>query len=75
MNVFTAMTVIAIVYIVAEMIKYVATAKTRHLKSSANNQQAQELTQEVAKLKERVSTLEAIVTDKNYDLSKEIDRL
>ena len=75
MNVFTAMTVIAIVYIVAEMIKYVATAKTRHSKSSANNQQAQELTQEVAKLKERVSTLEAIVTDKNYDLSKEIDRL
>ena len=71
MNLFTAMMVVAIVAIVAEMIKSLAKSK----KHAINPQENKQVEQELAQLKERVSTLEAIVTDKNYDLGKEIDRL
>ena len=71
MNIFTAITVVAIVAIVAEMIKSLAKSK----RPVANHQQNRQLEQELAQLKERVSTLEAIVTDKNYDLGREIDKL
>ena len=72
MSVFTALTVIAIVAIVAEMIKSLAKSRGLH---SSKQQQNQQLEQKIAQLQERVATLEAIVTDKNYDLSKEIDQL
>ena len=72
MNVFTALTVIAIVAIIANTIKAIAVGRGP---KPVKNQIPPELEQQVEQLKERVAALEAIVTDKNYDLSKEIDRL
>lgn len=72
MNVFTMVTVVAIVAIVAEMIKSLANAKTKNANTKRDTQQFE---QEIDQLKDRVAALEAIVTDKNYDLSKEIDKL
>jgi hypothetical protein len=40
--------------------------------SSANNDSLQ---QEIADLKQRVATLEAIVTDKSYNLKQQINQL
>lgn len=71
MNIFTALTVVGIVAIIAEMIKTLSRNRNPIAKGQQNNQ----IEKELAQLKERISTLEAIVTDKNYDLSKEIDRL
>lgn len=71
MSLSTAIMIIAVVAIVAETIKSLAKNKKHAIAPQENKQVEQEL----AQLKERISTLEAIVTDKNYDLGKEIDRL
>ncbi|MCE9686933.1 hypothetical protein LZP73_12090 [Shewanella sp. AS16] len=44
-------------------------------KSAADDEIIQALQAEIGKLKARVSTLETIVTDKNYQLGEEINRL
>lgn len=43
--------------------------------ANVESQQIDNLKAELAKLKDRVVTLEKIVTDKSYQLSDEIDRL
>ena len=45
------------------------------LASSQNNPNQDALKKEIDTLKQRVATLEAIVTDKSYSLKQEIDRL
>ncbi|MEN3157283.1 hypothetical protein ABC502_02750 [Alkalimonas sp. NCh-2] len=44
-------------------------------KSIANKEDFKALEDEVKRLKERVSTLESIVTDKSYQLKEQINRL
>ncbi|NMH65408.1 hypothetical protein [Shewanella salipaludis] len=44
-------------------------------KSATDDETIQALQAEIGKLKTRVSTLETIVTDKNYQLGEEINRL
>ena len=72
MNIFTALTVVAIVAIVAGTIKSLA---NNRYKKTASTIDTQDFELQIEQLKQRVSTLEAIVTDKNYDLDKQIDRL
>lgn len=45
------------------------------LATSQNNPSQDALKQEIDSLKQRVATLEAIVTDKSYSLKQEIERL
>jgi len=45
------------------------------LASSQNHPNQDALKQEIDSLKQRVATLEAIVTDKSYSLKQEIERL
>ncbi|WP_438862709.1 hypothetical protein [Neptunicella sp.] len=66
----TAIAIVAIVFFgVAEIIKQ---AKKKNPSSSQPNDG---LEQQINALKERVETLEKIVTDENYDLKKQFDTL
>lgn len=72
MNV-TAVAIIAIIFgctiaMVSMIIKY-------KNESKIHSQDNHELESEIAKLKERVATLEKIVTDENYNLKKEFEKL
>ncbi|MDX5405746.1 MAG: hypothetical protein LPK11_01725 [Chromatiaceae bacterium] len=44
-------------------------------KAKANSQDVSELKAELEKMKQRIATLESIVTDKSYQLKEQINRL
>lgn len=68
-------TAIAIVGIIAWTIVSITGATKDKRAAKKNSYQSDELTKEVAALKERVSVLEKIVTDEKYDLKKQFDAL
>ena len=69
------MTAVAIVAICAwALVTIIESAKDKKGKK-LNTKEADAYKTEIAELKERVATLEAIVTDEKYQLNKEISRL
>ena len=72
MNLFTMITIIVIAALVSSLAH--AWIKSRKIKSVDLSPLENRLS-EVESLSERVKVLEAIVTDKGYDLKKEIDAL
>lgn len=83
MNPFEAMVIIAIFAIIANVIKSKRVSQPKTKKRSARHEQDdhedvatnQELQLEIMAMRKRIAALEAIVTDKSYDLKKEIDDL
>ncbi|WP_373284977.1 MULTISPECIES: hypothetical protein [Bowmanella] len=68
------MTAVAIVAIVCWAL--VELVNSRHKKApKLNETELNNLKQELSTLKERVQTLEKIVTDENYDLKRQFDNL
>ena len=63
-----------IIIVVASFIFQMYKMKHQDKVESATDQE-QDLKEEIELLKERVATLESIVTDKGYQLNKEIDEL
>ena len=70
MGFWTAMVVIVAITSVVGMITSISKHKAKHAGASSDAQTAG-LEQEVAALKERIATLEKIVTDPSYDLKKQ----
>ncbi len=69
------LTAIAIVGIIAWAIVTITGSSKDKRAAKKNNHLNDELTKEVAALKERVSVLEKIVTDEKYDLKKQFEAL
>ena len=72
MHVFEFIILIMIVIGIFEFLKQRQKTQAATAKSS---QSQQELQDELDKVKQRLAVLESIVTDKGYDLKKEIDEL
>lgn len=68
-------TAIAIVAIICWAIVELTNGAKTKKKSKASQQKESELEQQVVELKERVETLEKIVTDEKYDLHRQFDDL
>ena len=69
-------TAVAIIGIIFGSIYAVVNAILKHLKESKKMKTGDDSTQqEIQNLKERVATLERIVTDDKYQLNKEFDSL
>ena len=77
MHVFEAIVIIAVVAIIASVFKSAINGKGKKNRGDQveDPNAVRELQAEVATLKERVATLETIVTDKSYNLKREIDDL
>lgn len=83
MGPFEAIVIIAVVGMITSVIKskHKAQAGAKHYPSTDedkyeyDDQETRELQLEITAMKKRIEALEAIVTDKNYDLGREIDRL
>ncbi|MBJ2135998.1 hypothetical protein KO519_17215 [Paraglaciecola agarilytica] len=68
-------TAIAIVAIICWAIVELTNGAKTKKKSKVSQQKESELEQQVTELKERVETLEKIVTDEKYDLHRQFDDL
>ncbi|WP_166425032.1 hypothetical protein [Paraglaciecola sp. 20A4] len=68
-------TAVAIVAIVCWAIVELTNGSKTKKKNKVTLQQDAELAQQVADLKERIETLEKIVTDEKYDLHRQFDDL
>ncbi len=76
MNVFEAIVIIAIFAIIASIIKNKQNKQPQAHQQHHNNQpEAEQMQAQIMDLKKRIETLEAIVTDKKYNLKREIDDL
>lgn len=70
MGFWTAMVVIVAITSLVGMITSISKHKAKHA-STSTDAHTVSLEQEVAALKERIATLEKIVTDPSYDLKKQ----
>lgn len=78
MNIFEAAVIIVVFAIIASVIKNKQTAKMQKpYRQPEHNKDAntEQMQAQILELKKRVETLEAIVTDKSYNLKREIDDL
>lgn len=75
MNVFTMVTIVVVVSVIAGAITKIVQAKHEDKSKTQNNSLVDSLQNEVNNLKERVKTLEALVTDHSYRVKSEIDKL
>lgn len=69
------LTAIAIVAIVCWAIVELTNGSKSKKKNKVDGQLNDDLTQQVAELKERIETLEKIVTDEKYDLDRQFNNL
>lgn len=69
------MTAVAIVAIICWAIVELTNGGKSKKKSQVDSRETDALKQEVAALRERVATLEKIVTDEKYSLNKEFENL
>lgn len=69
------MTAVAIVAIICWAIVELTKGPREKKKGKADQMENDALRQEIADLKERVATLEKIVTDEKYSLNKEFENL
>jgi len=74
MNPFSMVAVIVVVSVIAGAITKIVQARYEGNKS-LDNSEVEGLQSEVNSLKERVKTLEALVTDNSYRVKSEIDKL
>ncbi|GGF51937.1 hypothetical protein [Alteromonas lipolytica] len=72
MSFWTAIVVIVAISALASMITSISKHKSKHAGASDNTEA---LEKEIAQLKERIATLEKIVTDPGYDLKKQFKDL
>ena len=54
---------------------HVQKLKHKHLRRKGSSEREQRLERELAELRDRVETLERIVTDRRYDLNREFENL
>lgn len=69
------MTAVAIVAIICWAIVELTNSGKAKRKSKGDSREADALREEVSELRERVATLERIVTDEKYSLNKEFENL
>lgn len=69
------MTAIAIVAISCWALVEIINGGKRRKQSTFKGQEFDQMQQEIVQLKQRVETLEKIVTDEKYDLKRQIDNL
>mgnify|MGYP000108750008 CR=1 FL=1 len=88
MNIFNVFALMVIGWVIVEVVKAWRGTGTKRAKDYEDglmndlfgsgwdeSSKVKALNQEISSLKERVATLEAIVTDEKYQLKKEIDKL
>lgn len=75
MNPIEGVVLISIVAIIASVIKNKRKATHSEPQQSTDDDTSNQMQLEFMALKKRVEALEAIVTDKHYDLKREIDKL
>lgn len=76
MNPFEAIVIIAVFAIIASVIKNKHNNQSQSTEpSSHQDDHVEQMQAQIMDLKKRVETLEAIVTDKSYNLKKDIDNL
>lgn len=66
---------IILIVVVAGIFEFLKQRQKIQSNIQTNSEQHSDLESEVNKLRERVATLEKIVTDKGYDLKQQIDDL
>ncbi|RUO44078.1 hypothetical protein CWE15_02575 [Aliidiomarina taiwanensis] len=74
MNPFSMVVIIVVASLVAGIVGKIVQLKYEN-KSGTDNETVSSLKNDVERLKERVKTLEALVTDQSYRVKSEIDKL